>query len=124
MSLALAAEGLPGITEVINFSGGWYPERCYADFNRTLFEEFGKKIKVPIISFYGTADSYYSVYHIEGNLRALERSGLATSHIFPGAPHSFYRKVSLWQEFVFGTKRALQKVSVTRTHQRFSSLIL
>ena len=73
LSLALAANNLPGVISVLNFSGGWYSERCYADFNTQKFRQFGEVIKVPTLSFYGDRDSYYSTFHIRQTWKALKK---------------------------------------------------
>jgi dienelactone hydrolase len=102
LSLALAAEELPGVRKVLNFSGGWYSERCYSGFNSMKFEYFGKKIKSPILSFYGDNDNYYSLDHIRSNLQALDKGGMNISHILPGGGHGLlFRNPEFWIPFVF-----------------------
>lgn len=106
LSLALAAEGLPGVERVLNFSGGWYSEGCYSGFNLMKFEEFGKKIKAPILSFYGDNDSYYSLQHITSNLKALESGGMNSRYILPGAGHGLlFRNREFWVPIVFSDSR-------------------
>jgi dienelactone hydrolase len=102
LSLALAAEELPGVRKVLNFSGSWYSERCYSGFNSMKFEYFGKKIKSPILSFYGDNDNYYSLDHIRSNLQALDKGGMNISHILPGGGHGLlFRNPEFWIPFVF-----------------------
>lgn len=102
LSLALAADGLPGVVKVLNFSGGWLSERCYSSFNSGKFEEFSKKIKVPILSFYGDNDRYYSIQNIRYNLRLLEKGGMSSGYILPDGNHSLlFRNLEFWVPLVF-----------------------
>ena len=100
LSLALAADGFPGLVAVINFSGGWFSENCYGGYNSSKFSEFGKKIKVPVTSLYGDSDRYYGVSHIKSNLSNLDgKNNLSYSHIFEGEGHSsMLSKQNKWDE--------------------------
>lgn len=98
LSLALAAQNFPGLVGVINFSGGWYSERCFAAFNAESFARFGQSIKVPVMSFYGDVDRYYSLSHIIHNLSFLD-SSQSTYYVLPGGGHSSPRNnQQFWRE--------------------------
>lgn len=100
LSLALAASEFPGVVSVINFAGGWYSERCYADFNVQKFRQFGESIKVPTLSFYGDRDNYYSIHHIRQNLESLKKIPNSADYILPGATHFVMREVDQWWPIV------------------------
>ncbi len=91
LSLELAADKLPGVVGVVNFSGGWSSEPCpgnSAFFNTKKFKEFGEKIDVPVVSFYGDRDSYYSTQYVDGFLQLLSVNKKAVGQILPGQNHS------------------------------------
>ena len=90
LSVALAADGLPGVIGVMNFSGGWHGEPCPGggSFNQLKFGEFGRRAAVPILSFYGDSDSYFSAGHIRTFLKLLEaQGGKSYGVILPGYSH-------------------------------------
>jgi dienelactone hydrolase len=100
LSVGLAAEGLPGVRSVVNFSGGWQTD-CLA-FNTAKFAEFAQRVKVPVLSFYGAYDSAWDVSHIKANVAALEKGGLGKGHILSGAGHNvFETHASVWAPIVF-----------------------
>lgn len=103
LALALAADGLPGVTRVFNFVGGWAGERCDNGFLSMKFEEFGKKIRVPVFSFYGDRDTYYSESFSRSRVQLLEKGGTpSTYHLIPGGTHGLmYTHWSTWQPIVF-----------------------
>ncbi len=99
-SLALAAEGYPGVVGVINISGGWITPKvmwgdqkgnvCNPSFNPTLFEELGNKLNVPVLSLYGGQDPFFDISHIERNLSFLGKHAFADSLIVARSDHNAY----------------------------------
>lgn len=95
-SLAVAAEGYPGVVGVINISGGWITPYamwgapgsiCNPSFNPAFFEEIGKNLSVPVLSLYGGNDPYGDVAHIKRNLSFLGKRAPADFLIVEGADH-------------------------------------
>ncbi len=100
LSVALAAEGLPGVKKVLNFSGGWQTD-CLA-FNTAKFEAFAAKVKVPILSFYGAYDSAWPQAHVKANLSALEKRGMGKGQVLSGGGHNvFETHAEQWAPIVF-----------------------
>ena len=96
-SLAVAAEGYPGVVGVINISGGWITPYamwgeagaiCNPSFNPAFFEEIGKKLSVPVLSLYGSNDPFGNVDHIKRNLSFLGKRASADYLIVEGADHT------------------------------------
>lgn len=87
LPLALAAEEFLGALGVINYSGGWYSERCGAGYNQAKFSEFGEKLRIPTLSIYGNNDNYYSASHVRKLLSLLGKKAAADSLIVEGAGH-------------------------------------
>ncbi len=96
VALALAAENYPGVVGVLQTVGGWLSEAtwggapCGASFNETLFREFGEKIKVPVLSLYGSIDKYYGVPHIKTLLSYLGKHAPADWMISEGDGHTVF----------------------------------
>jgi dienelactone hydrolase len=107
-SLKVAADGYPGVVGVINISGGWItpntawgePGVCNPNFNPSIFEEIGNKLKVPVLSLYGSKDPLFDVPHIEKNLSFLGKHAFAESLIVEGADHNAIlgRSRPIWEE--------------------------
>jgi dienelactone hydrolase len=93
VSLALAADGLPGVVGVLNFSGGWHGEPCSpgAGFNQIKLKEFGARIKVPVYSYYGDSDPYYSTGYVTTFLQLLAKNEKARGQIVLSGGHSAAR---------------------------------
>ncbi len=96
-SLAVAAEGYPGVAGVINIAGGWMSPYvmwggnagsvCNPAFNPVLFEDIGNKLNVPVLSLYGSNDPFFNVEHIKRNLSFLGKRASADYLIVEGADH-------------------------------------
>lgn len=105
LSVALAAEGMNGVQLILNFSGGWYSERCYAGFNSKKFNNFSEQISKQteppiVVSFYGGRDSYYSVSHIRQNLDQLKKIPRSSEYILEDGTHTLVRDVDHWWPIV------------------------
>ena len=60
---------------------------CNPAFNPIIFEEFGQKINVPVLSLYGSNDPFFDVAHIQRNLSYLGKRAPSDSLIVEGADH-------------------------------------
>ena len=86
--------------KVVSFSGGWQSD-C-PDFNAAKFEEFGRKIKAPVVSLYGSNDSAWGQKQMEANLAALKKGGKAIGQILPGPGHNLFEThPDRWTPIVF-----------------------
>lgn len=102
LPFALTAEGMPGVVKVLNFSGVWNGNGCDNVFTPVRFEEWGQKIKVPVISFYGDRDSETTLPNIQSRMQILEKGENVKSYILPGAGHLlFYENQSYWESILF-----------------------
>ena len=95
-SLGVAAESVPGVVGVVNMSGMWLSETarwgnpgaaCGKGENEAFFREFGEKLKVPVLSLYGSQDPLASVSHIRSLLSRLGKNAPADFLIVDGAGH-------------------------------------
>jgi dienelactone hydrolase len=100
ISVAWAAEGVPGVRQVVNFSGGWQGD-C-PEFTASKFEEFAKRVKVPIISLYGNHDSAWQRRSIDQFIASLGKARKATGHVVQGTGHSLFEtSPDRWVPLVF-----------------------
>jgi pimeloyl-ACP methyl ester carboxylesterase len=100
LSLALAEDKFPGAIGVINFSGGWSGEPCPGSsifFNTRKFKDFGEKIDIPVISFYGDKDTYYSPEYTRGFIQLLSVNKKSKGLILSGQTHtSVIHSPTIW----------------------------
>lgn len=89
LALALASDQLPGVIGVINLAGGWHGEPCAQgnSYNMAKFTHFGRTIGVPVLSYYGTNDSYYAEPVVRSFVDLLGANKKAVATISPGYNH-------------------------------------
>jgi dienelactone hydrolase len=107
--LALAAEGLEGLTGVINFAGGrGSPQpgkNCSPENVIYSMGQFGRTTKVPTLWIYTENDSYFPVWMIQEMHAAFRKAGgdaeLVLLPPFGTDGHSLFRRgVELWSPVV------------------------
>lgn len=95
LALALAAEQTMGVVGVVNLVGGWHREPCGSSgnsYNMAKLAQFAKEIKVPIFSYYGTKDAFYSEEAVRTFVGILAENKGAVGVITPGYNHSAHRR--------------------------------
>lgn len=94
LSLALAADQTPGVVGVINLVGAWHSEPCPSGsaYNSTKFDAFGKEIKVPVLSYYGTADPFYPEDMARKFINLLAQNKKAIGVMTPGYHHYSHQR--------------------------------
>ncbi len=94
LSLALAAEQIPGVVGVINLVGGWHGEPCPSGsaYNNNKFSQFAKEIRVPILSYYGTNDAFYTEAAVRTFVSILAENKGSVAVVTSGYNHSAHRR--------------------------------